>query len=412
MRAYSIAAPTWGHTLWTTSFTPPKAVDDYPNSTYQGEASVPQIVAVSSQDGVFIMGSQRYGYTPEVWAYSLDTGEQLWEAKTTSTQWYYYGESSNSLSKVIYQGKLLTIYRGGELSAFNVTTGQFLWNWTAPSVGYLETPYTYTPLQLTFFADGKAYFQSYEGAGLNSPIRRDGALWCVDTNTGQMLWRLTCWPAYSNNRMANPVIADGRILALDARDCQIYCFGKGSSATTVTASPKVSVNGDDVLIEGTVTDNSPSGRHNTNGGLDFALKGTPAISDASMEAWMDYMFHQRQKPMNATGVQLSLDTIDPNGNYIHIGNTTSDINGNYAIPYRPQVPGTYQIIATFQGTNSYGSSSATTYLTVSEAPTSTPAATAQPQSIADMYFVPAIVGLFIFVAIIAAAIMLMFRKRP
>jgi hypothetical protein len=36
----------------------------------------------------------------------------------------------------------------------------------------------------------------------------------------------------------------------------------------------------------------------------------------------------------------------------------------------------------------------------------------QQPSIADLYFVPAMAGLFVFVAIIGALIILMLRKRP
>jgi hypothetical protein len=170
--------------------------------------------------------------------------------------------------------------------------------------------------------------------------------------------------------------------------------------------------GSTVLIEGTVTDQSPSGKRNINGGLDTLLKGTPAISDDDMTPWMEYIYMQQTKPENAKGVEVTLNALDPNGNYISIGKVTSDINGNYAIPYTPEVPGTYQIIASFAGSKSYGPSSETTYITVSAGSTATPTATTQPQTIADTYFVPAIVGLFIFVAIIGAVIILVLRKRP
>ena len=86
---------------------------------------------------------------------------------------------------------------------------------------------------------------------------------------------------------------------------------------------------------------------------------------------------KRPKPTNAYGVDVSLVAIDPNGNYITIGTTTSDSNGNYGIVYTPEVPGSYQIIATFAGSNSYGPSSATTYLAVGDA-AATPAPTAAP----------------------------------
>ena len=100
---------------------------------------------------------------------------------------------------------------------------------------------------------------------------------------------------------------------------------------------------------------------------------------------MEYMFHQQPKPANAKGVPVSLDTIDPNGNLVHIGNTTSDISGNYALPYTPEIPGTYQIIAMFAGSKSYGPSTATTYLTIGEAPLTPTPQPAVAQSPVEMY---------------------------
>jgi hypothetical protein len=128
---------------------------------------------------------------------------------------------------------------------------------------------------------------------------------------------------------------------------------------------------------------------------------------------MEYMFHQRPQPTDAYGVDVSLHAIDPNGNWIEIGTTTSDMYGNYGLAYQPEVPGTYQIVAQFAGTNSYGPSASSTYLTVGDEPASTPAATAPPQSMADMYFIPAIVGVIIAVVLVGAVLaMIMLRKHP
>jgi hypothetical protein len=106
--------------------------------------------------------------------------------------------------------------------------------------------------------------------------------------------------------------------------------------------------------------------------FDFSLKGTPAISDEDMGAWMEYLFMQQAMPADAKGVEVSLDTLDPNGNYVHIDTVTSDITGAYGCLFTPEVPGTYKIIATFAGSKSYGPSFAQTYLSVDEAPPSTP----------------------------------------
>ena len=128
-----------------------------------------------------------------------------------------------------------------------------------------------------------------------------------------------------------------------------------------------------VLIEGSVTDQSPG------------AKGTPVISDNDMTAWMQYLYKQQAMPTNAKGATVQLTAFDPNGNIENIGTAVSDTNGNYGISWTPPVPGTYKIIATFSGSNSYYSSDATTYLAVGKAAASpqasgTPAPTATTPS--------------------------------
>jgi hypothetical protein len=131
-----------------------------------------------------------------------------------------------------------------------------------------------------------------------------------------------------------------------------------------------------------------------------------------MDEWMEYMYHQRPMPTNATGVPVSLNTIDPNGNLVHIGDVISDATGAYGLVWKPDVPGTYQIIATFAGSGAYSGSSAQTYMGVGEAiPTASPIPIAtQPPT--EMYFALSTAAIIITIVIIGALIMLMFRKRP
>jgi hypothetical protein len=61
-----------------------------------------------------------------------------------------------------------------------------------------------------------------------------------------------------------------------------------------------------------------------------------------------------------------------------IGRTTSDTNGAFGCVVDPPVPGKYKIIATFEGSESYFSSTASTYLWVEEAPS--PAQRIEPEA--------------------------------
>jgi hypothetical protein len=388
-----------GSLLWNFTFTPPAGLGD---AAYQGGQFMGHDTAfggLSAADGIFYYtNSMRRVY----YVYSLNQtitgqpqGTLLWTSDPVS-QWNFYG-----LGTTIYNGRLYSHGYSGVLIAYNATTGHIDWTWSAPSVGLDETPYTHTPLYIASIADGKFYLFSSEHS-VNSPIRRDAKIWCVDLTNGTMLWSMTCWP--SNDPISStPIIADGRLLVADIQDMEIYCFAPGLSKTTVSAPQTVPALGSSVTITGTVTDDTPTGRHNAAGELDFALKGTPAISDADMDAWMEYMYHQRPMPTNAKGVEVSLDAIDPNNNYIHIGTVTSDITGAYGFVWEPEVPGTYQIIATFAGSGAYSGSFAQTYMGVGEAPSAT-APPEYPQPIDNTMTIVA-VGIAIIIAMIITVVL-------
>jgi outer membrane protein assembly factor BamB len=388
-----------GQVINSYNFTVPSTVGDAYGQNEQYSTKNTVFGGVNIQTGIF------WYYDPMTrvyFVYDLSNGQQLWTAPPAE-QFQFYGGSS----AICYNGQFIDLGGyAGVVRAFDAKTGTSLWNWTAPLVGLDETSYQYTPTYLgALSGDGQLYLYSNEHS-VNNPIRRDAQIWDINATNGKLIWMLTDWPSSA------PIMGDGRLLVVDAHDEMIYCFGRGPSATTVSAPQIIPALGAGMMITGTVTDQSPYGHRDINGNIDRALKGTPAIADASMDAWMEYMFHQRPKPTNAFGVDVSLVAIDPNGNYIPIGTTTSDSNGNYGIKYTPEVPGTYQILATFAGSNAYGPSSASTYLAVGDA-AATPVPTAEPvQSTADAYFVPAIAGLFVLIIVVAIVLaLLMLRKK-
>jgi outer membrane protein assembly factor BamB len=388
-----------GQVLYSYNFTAPANVGDAYGQNEQYSNKNTAFGGVTIQEGIF------WYYDPmtlRYFIYDLSNGNLLWTAPKAE-QFQFYG----GYTAVTYKGMFIDCGGySGVVRAFEAKTGTFLWNWTAPIVGLDETPYQYSPTSYGCLSgDGLLYLYSSEHS-VNNPIRRDAQIWCVNVSSGKMVWMLTDWPSSA------PIMADGSLLVVDSHDQMIYCFGKGSSATTVSAPQIIPPLGSSVELTGTVTDQSLYGRRNINGALDRPLKGTPAISDASMDAWMEYMFHQRPKPTDAKGVEVNLATIDPNGNYIPIGTVTSDIYGNYGIPFTPEVPGQYQIIATFAGSNSYGPSASSTYLTIGDGPASTPAPTPVPESAADMYIVPGIAAIIVVIIIVGIAIILVLRKRP
>lgn len=389
-----------GSLLWNITFTPPVASGNLTAGSRPGM----MFETLSVDDGVFIF---RQDLTRQYWGYSMKTGEQLWASKPES-QMQFYGLSTADDS-AIYQGKFFSYGYGGEVTAYNITTGEVVWKYVAAEQGF-ESPYGNYPVGIAVACDGKLYLTTSEHSP-TQPLFRGSDLRCINATDGSEVWKILHWAA----GMAAGVdvfIADGRLLSLNSYDNQLYCYGKGPSATTVTAPQNNPTLGSSVTITGTVTDQSPSGRLNENYGLDFTLKDTPAISEDSMQAWMEYKFMQQAMPTNATGVPVSLDAIDPNGNYIHIGSVTSDITGTYGCDWTPEVSGTYKIIATFDGSTSYGGSFAQTYMSVSEAaPTASPypEITMPPT---ETYILYSGIAIIIAIAIGFAVTILVLRKRP
>lgn len=340
-------------------------------------------------------------------AYSLDTGDKLWE---TGTQEYMDLYGIPGVAGQIAYGKLFSAGYAGIVYCYDIKTGKLLWTYTA------EDPYNEIlwsnnwPLKLCFITDGKLYYTHGEHSP-NSPLPRGAPFICLNATTGEVIWRIN--GAFRGAEWGgNAIIGDSIIAEWNSYDNEVYGIGKGPTSTTVTTLDD-SVNvGDSLVIQGTVNDISP-GLKETGIAAHFP-QGIPAVADEHQSAWMKYVYLQFDRPTNVTGVEVSIDAIDPNGNLVNLGTTTSDNKGFYSLVWQaPDIPGSYKIIATFAGSKAYYPSNSETATIVTDAAvTSTSPMALQTQSMADLYFVPAIVGLFVFVAIIGAAIILMLRRRP
>ena len=188
----------------------------------------------------------------------------------------------------------------------------------------------------------------------------------------------------------------------------------GPTQTTVQTPLAGVTTGQPLVIQGTVMDISP-GTKQTAVALRFP-NGIAAVSDASMTAYMEYVYMQNPKPANTTGVPVNITLIDPNGNTHELGTITSDMSGMYRMDVTPSmtpVPGMYTVIATFAGTNGYWPSSSESTFVVAPAASATPVPTATPTSVADMYFVPMSIGIIVLIIAVAIVlVLLMLRKKP
>jgi hypothetical protein len=324
-------------------------------------------------------------------AYDVDTGAELWETEPYADS--DFGTFSRDYH--IAYGKLYSAGYDGILRAFDINSGNQLWTWYFGSAGY-ETPYGTWPVYNGFtIADGKIYVTNDEHSP-DSTLWRGGRLACIDAESGQELWSMSGW-------LRIPAISDGILTAVNAYDNQIYTIGKGPSKTTVEAPMSAVGVGSAITIRGTVTDQTT------------VSKDTPAIADEYMSEWMGYLHQQKAKPTDAIGVPVKITVVDQNGQAKVIGTATSDIGGSFGIQWTPPAQGTYQIIAEFEGTKSYGDSYATTYVSVASSssavvPTASPStAVENPASTSTETLLIAAAAAVIVIAVIVAALVL--RKR-
>jgi outer membrane protein assembly factor BamB len=336
--------------------------------------------ATSVRDGIYVVREE--GRMTTV-AYDITTGNQIWETEPLPNGWGIF-----EYQRDIANGKVYTTGYTGAVRAYNADTGVLEWQFDMRPAGF-ETVYGVYPTYSGFTVADNKLFTSNDEHSSDGVLWRGSRLYAIDTDTGEEVWSIS-------GMMRHPVIADGVLTALNSYDGQVYGFGKGPSATTVSV-PATSIEvGESFTISGTVTDQTPS------------TKDTPAISDEDMSDWMEYLYMQKPIPGDAKGVPVSLDTLDPNGNYVHIGDTTSDMSGTFGFTWNPEVSGLHQIIATFAGSESYGSSYATTYLTAIDAPIpeATPAPTPAPMT--DTYIAGSSIAIIAAIAVVA---FLLLRKK-
>jgi hypothetical protein len=333
-------------------------------------------------------------------ALDLYNGNIKWWSEAMDYPWDaagFGGYSVQSAYGLLYRQAYSGIY------AFNWTNGKIVWKYEAPADYPYETPYINEAGETMYswniganIADGKMYAYNTEHSA-TVPITRGWKFHCINATTGERIWQVAIPGAASKHTADIGPIHDGYV-QLFSSDGYMYWFGKGKSATTVTAPDIAAPLGTAVLIKGTVLDQSP------------AQPGTPCVSTDSVAAWMEHVHLQRDLPANVTGVTVSLDTVDPNGNYVHIDDVTTDgYSGTFGYTWEPEVPGQYTVTATFMGDDSYGSSFAQTYVTVGPAPTVAP--TTEPEPAPDYTWTIVGMGIAIIIAVVIATILIL-RKHP
>lgn len=285
--------------------------------------------------------------------YDIKTGEQLWLSDQNEYPWGTY----IGYAPIIAYDKLYSGSFDGYVHAFDIETGKEVWKFYSGDSG-TETVYGHWAFwDGPIIADGVVFAGTGEETP-TQPLTRGNKVFAIDAETGAEIWNISGY-------MSLRAIADGYLLGYNGYDSKIYCFGKGQTETTISVQDDTVPLGDSVLIKGMITDQSPG------------AEGTPAIADDYMSEWMEYLHMQKPCPDYIEGVEVKLETLDPNMNFYEIGTVTSDASGMFKLMWEPPVEGEYTIIATFAGSESYFSSYTETAIGVTEAPS--PAGPIEPE---------------------------------
>lgn len=345
------------------------------------------------------------------YGFSLTTGDFLWQTEPSGylDAWDDALTVSFGPSRSIAYGKLFSASISGIVYAFDIKTGKTLWTYDAVDQ-YSEFQFANSWwLRIMFVTDGMIYVGHLEHSPVD-PRPRGAPFIALNAETGDEIFRAD--GLFRQSRWGGrAIIGDSIIATQDTYNQQVYGIGKGPSKTTISA-PDIGIPfGTSVIIRGSVTDVSP-------GTKDYALtarfpNGVPAMSDASQAAWMRYVYKQFPMPMDAEGVEVTIAVIDSNNNYRVVGTTTTDASGQYSYQWKPDIEGKYTVIASFAGSEAYYPSYAQTAMGVDAAAEATPAPTPIPASAADLYFIPAVVGIIVAIAIVGALLaLLLLKKRP
>ena len=318
-------------------------------------------VAFSQEDLVGVIWVKEFR---QHYGFSLATGDYLWGPSEPKQYYLDALEDTIADQRHIAYGKFYCASVSGIVYCYDAQTGILEWTYES------EDPYTEILwannwwMRPLFITDGKIYVGHGEHSAID-PKPRGAPFICLNATTGDEIFRIN--GAFRQTRWGGrALIGDSIIVTMDTYDQRIYAIGKGPSAITVAAEPRIVKKGTSNIIEGMVTDVSP-------GTEDYAIRarfpsGVPVVADESMSEWMKYVYLQFAPPTDVEGVQVKIEIIDPDNEYSWIGTATTDPTGKYAYSWIPPKEGQYMVIATFEGSAGYYGSHALTYLTVDPAP--------------------------------------------
>ena len=204
----------------------------------------------------------------KVRAISLSTGKVVW---TSDPMEYPWGAFTAYGAAAAYNKVYINSY-DGYLYCFDANTGKTVWKYYSGNT--TENAFgTYPWWGHAVIADGKVYAATGEHTAPD-PDPRGNRLYCLNANTGKLIWKL---PGFYGTARGSNGISSGMLWYDNQYDGCSTCSARAKRHNSFSTTDYCTA-GSSVLIQGTVTDQSPG------------AKGTPAISDERQSAWMEYLY--------------------------------------------------------------------------------------------------------------------------
>ena len=200
------------------------------NRTY---APFSRVVGEGDGDGVYCEISYE---DSALYGFNVNTGDQIWKDVLSPVNPY---DSIGGYMNTLANGTLYLAGFGGDIWSINVLTGKINWytnTTTLQGPSGTDSPYGVWPLwtfSMGGVADGLLFLE--EGHEYSPPLFLGAQQLAINTTTGDLKWKID---AFDVDGM--PVTAYGIMTVINAYDNQIYAYGKGPTATTVSA-PQIGV---------------------------------------------------------------------------------------------------------------------------------------------------------------------------
>ena len=359
-----------------------------------------------------------WGFAQRQWVFiNFETGN-VTGPTASETPWNYYASPQGTnihRDSTTLNGKIISVQYGGVFYCYDAGTGTLDFtmgmagkvpNANITSSGF-QTPYGVYPTLAgaSTTANGRCYVFVNEHSP-NTPLLKGSYLRCIDVLNQREDWIIPSFGGVHSTGINNMMCANGFTVSLNNHDQQIYAMAKGPSATSVSVPVQNWTQGDSVVIEGTVLDICAGTRQNEQAGR--FPNGLAAVSDDSMDVWMEYVYANRPRP-DVTGVDVTLTAVGPDGSSQEIGVVTSDSTGYYSLVWAPPAVGSYTVTADFAGSAAYYASNAQTSFTVAAAP-EPPVIEPEPAPMTDTYILVSAAGIIVAIAVITGVIALLIKR--